>query len=224
MHRALADETRTRLMRMLQSAPDPLDAHELAEQVGLHVTTVRAHLDVLADAGLVTSQTEQRVTPGRPRRLYRATGEASVRADPGGYRLLAEMLAGHLAGTSAHVVEDAVMVGRAWGSYLVEHPSPYRTTASGTARTTLLGLMDRLGFAPELADDGAQIRLHRCPFLDIARDHPDIVCSLHLGIMRGALQTLGAPLEARQLVPFVQPSLCVAHLAEQAPDTMAEPR
>ncbi len=211
-------------MRTLQSAPDPLDAHELAEQVGLHVSTVRAHLDVLADAGLVTSQTEQRVIPGRPRRLYRATGEASVRADAGGYRLLAEMLAGHLAGTGGHVVEDAVTVGRAWGSYLVEHPPPYRPTASGTARTTLLGLMDRLGFAPELADDGAQLRLHRCPFLDIARDHPDIVCSLHLGIMRGALQTLGAPLEARQLVPFVQPSLCVAHLAENAPDTMAEPR
>lgn len=224
VHRALADETRTQLMRMLESAPRPPDAHQLAEQLGLHVTTVRAHLDVLADAGLVTSHTESRTTPGRPRRLYRATGQAPAVADGGGYRLLAEMLVGHLAGTSPHVVEDAITVGREWGSYLVERPRPHRTTRSGTAREALLHLMERMGFQPELADGGQQILLRRCPFIDIARDHQDVVCSVHLGIMRGAIQTLGAPLEARELVPFVQPSLCVAHLAERAGDTPVEPR
>ena len=221
VHRALADETRTKLMRMLRSAPSPQDARQLAEQLGLHLTTVRAHLDVLAEAGLVTSESEDRAVPGRPRKLYRAAGDAPAAADAGGYRLLAEMLVGHLAGTSGDVVHEAVTVGREWGSYLIERPRPHRLTASGTARTALLELMERLGFRPEPAAGGAQILLHRCPFIDIARDHQDVVCSVHLGIMQGALQTLGAALEARALEPFVQPSLCVAHLAEAATGTTA---
>lgn len=52
-----------------------------------------------------------------------------------------------------------------------------------------------------------------CPFLDVERQHPDVVSSLHLGMMRGALQTLAAPVEAHDLAPFVQPSLCVTNIA-----------
>ena len=212
MHRALADETRSRLMRILRDATEPLDAHALADQLGLHLTTVRAHLDVLVDAELVTSHTESRTTPGRPRRLY-AVADDPAAPQAGGYRLLAEMLVSHLAGTSDDVAHDAIAAGHTWGTYLVDRPPPYTTTTAETARTTIVELMDRLGFEPELADDGTRILLRRCPFLDVARQHPEVVCSLHLGIMRGALQTLAAPLRARDLEPFVQPSLCVTHIA-----------
>jgi len=216
MHRALADETRNRLLRILRGSQGPLDARELADQLGLHLTTVRAHLGVLVDAGLVTSHSEDRATPGRPRRLYVAAGDPPSAAEAGGYLLLAEMLAGQLAGSSNDVARDAQRAGREWGAYLVERPPPYTTTPSGTSRAEVLQLMDRLGFQPELTDDGSRILLHRCPFLDVARRHPDVVCSLHLGIMQGALRTLGAPLDARDLEPFVEPSLCVAHIAEVA--------
>ncbi|HSK89983.1 MAG TPA: ArsR family transcriptional regulator [Euzebyales bacterium] len=214
MHRALADETRARLMRMLRTAEHPPDVHQLAEQLDLHVTTVRAHLDVLIDAGLITSQTESRVTPGRPRRLYRAVSDGPSVADTGGYRLLAEMLVGHLAATSGDVVRDAIAVGRAWGSYLVKRPPPSHATSGARARVEILALLDGLGFQPRFDEPGDRILLRRCPFLDVARDHQDVVCSVHLGIIRGALEALGAPLQATGLEPFVQPSLCVAHLAE----------
>lgn len=216
MHRALADETRAQLLRILRDAPEPLDAHALAEQLGLHLTTVRAHLDVLVDAELVTSDTERRTTPGRPRRLYTAADDPAS-GGALGYRLLAEMLAGHLAGTGDDVAQDVVTAGHAWGTYLVDRPPPYTTTTADSARATVVDLMDRLGFQPEADDDGNQILLRRCPFLDVAKRHPDVVCALHLGILRGALATLGAAVEAHDLEPFVQPSLCVAHLAAPAP-------
>lgn len=217
MHRALADETRSSLLRTLRATPDPLDAHVLADQLGLHLTTVRAHLDVLVDAGLVSSHAENRTAPGRPRRLYEANGDAPSAVDAGGYRLLAEMLAGQLTATSNDVARDAVAAGREWGTYLVERPPPYTPTPRDAARAEVIRLMDRLGFQPELTDDGSRVLLHRCPFTDIARRHPEVVCALHLGIMQGALRTLGAPLETRDLEPFVQPSLCVAHISELAP-------
>ena len=39
---------------------------------------------------------------------------------------------------------------------------------------------------------------------------------MHLGMLRGALSEMGAPLEAMRLEPFVESTLCVAHLRERA--------
>ena len=53
--------------------------------------------------------------------------------------------------------------------------------------------------------------LRRCPFLDVAREHQDVVCSIHLGLMRGALDELG-DVQARDLIPWARPDAYVAHL------------
>jgi hypothetical protein len=36
---------------------------------------------------------------------------------------------------------------------------------------------------------------------------------VHLGLIRGALAEMGAPVEGTRLDRFVEPSLCVAHFA-----------
>ena len=54
--------------------------------------------------------------------------------------------------------------------------------------------------------------MHRCPFRDLAEQHGDVVCSVHLGLIRGALAEIGAPVTATRLEPFVEPSLCRARL------------
>jgi predicted ArsR family transcriptional regulator len=43
------------------------------------------------------------------------------------------------------------------------------------------------------------------PFREAAEQHADVVCSVHLGLMRGLLSELDAPLEARRLHSFVEP-------------------
>ncbi|MGV9992305.1 helix-turn-helix transcriptional regulator [Streptomyces sp. NPDC003374] len=57
-----------------------------------------------------------------------------------------------------------------------------------------------------------RLRLHHCPFREVAQRRPDIVCAIHLGLMRGTVETLRAPLAAEGLEPFVTPHLCVATL------------
>jgi predicted ArsR family transcriptional regulator len=54
-----------------------------------------------------------------------------------------------------------------------------------------------------------------CPFLELARAHQDVICPIHLGLMRGALAELGVRTRATKLEPFVQPDLCVARLARR---------
>lgn len=52
----------------------------------------------------------------------------------------------------------------------------------------MTGLFAEPGFEPELARKGEQlqIRLHACPFRVVAAEHSEVVCSLHLGLLRGA--------------------------------------
>ncbi|MET1009607.1 MAG: helix-turn-helix domain-containing protein [Gaiellaceae bacterium] len=206
-HRALADPSRARILRTLAEAGGPLDAHELAARVGLHPNTVRWHLGVLADAGFVSSSTEPRTRPGRPRVVFTATDEeAEGRED---YRLLAAILAGSLSGTEtgAAVAEQA---GEAWGRFLVERPQPFARLSAGDAADQVVRLLDEHGFEPER--ENGDVIMRRCPFRDLAEQHGDIVCSVHLGLIRGALAEIGAPVTATRLEPFVEPGLCRARL------------
>ena len=74
-HRALSDPSRARILAELADR-GPLDAREVAERVGLHVNTVRVHLNGLVEAGLVSSETLPPQGRGRPRVAYSATAAA----------------------------------------------------------------------------------------------------------------------------------------------------
>ena len=211
-HRALSDWTRVTLLDELRQAPSPLDAQGLAERAGIHVNTVRFHLEVLSRAGLVISEVERRSRRGRPRRLWRATADAGPE---GGYRMLAEALAGYLEDSSPDAEGLGLQIGSAWGARLVRADG----AAVGEGLHRVVGLLSRLGFSPELAEVGGRTRinLHRCPFLEVASGNRRLVCSAHLGLLRGALAEVGAPVTVSDLEPLVEPSLCVAHLTAGPP-------
>ncbi|MCA1671036.1 MAG: helix-turn-helix domain-containing protein [Actinobacteria bacterium] len=220
-HRALASASRVRLLDAVRRSDGPLDARELAQACGLHVSTVRFHLGVLHEAGLVRSRSDAGGTRGRPRLRYTAAGAGSAAVaelEHTGYRLLAAVLAEHW-GTSAN--EPARRAERAGRALAGRQGFPALASARPTvadAAAQLNGLFTELGFEPELAADGEdhQIRLHACPFRAVAQQYPEVVCSLHLGWIRGALDRLGAAAIASDLRPFVEPHLCVASLAPAA--------
>ena len=215
LHKALGDPSRVRVLECLRAAGEPPDASELAEQVGLHANTVRAHLRVLADAGLVTATAQPRSGPGRPRLVFvAAAGDEPVVAEPPGYRLLAEILASHLAASGEGSSERAEQAGRAWGHYLVDRRPPYTAESDEDVVEPVLRLLDEFGFDPSIepADHGHTLLMQHCPFGEVADTYRRIVCSVHLGLIQGALDELGGELEADALTPFVRPGVCVAHL------------
>jgi predicted ArsR family transcriptional regulator len=212
-HRALAEPSRARILAELADA-DALDARELAARVGLHVNTVRVHLNALVEAGLVESETQPPSGRGRPRVAYRATAAADEEAGRR-YRLLAEILTALVARYGAEAAAQLEEIGEAWGRYLVESPPPYASLGDEEAVGRLLELLAEVGFEPRLDRGGRGLRIlmRPCPFLELARTHQDVICPIHLGLMRGALAELGAQTRATKLEPFVQPDLCVARLA-----------
>ncbi len=214
-HRALSDWTRVALLEELRKAPSPVDAQALADRVGIHVNTVRFHLEVLGRAGLVTSDIERRSRRGRPRRIWRAVENAGPEA---GYRMLAEVLSDNPSSSTPSAEMTGLEIGTRWGTELVHEDAP--ESRGGLPR--VLGMLADLGFSPELeeADGGARINLHRCPFLEVAAGNSPLICSAHLGLLRGALAEVGAPVTVSELHPLVEPHLCVAHLTSTDTATM----
>ncbi len=124
LHRALSDERRVQIVDELRGAADGLDVQELARRVGLHANTVRWHLGVLADAGMVSSRTVGRAGPGRPRVVYTIATEPPGEGAVEDHRLLSAILTG-MASQLADGPARAEEAGRAWGRYLVNRPSPH---------------------------------------------------------------------------------------------------
>lgn len=207
-HRALAHPRRVQVLELLRAARDGLDVTELARRSGLHPNTIRAHLDKLTAAELVVGVPVRDGGRGRPSIRYRAT-----EPDEDGYRLLSSMLATALStGDHDGPAPAAEAAGRRWGQQLTQVPDPEATAEQQlTAPEAVTVLFDRLGFAP--AGDGDRIVLHACPYRDLAEQHPDVICGLHLGLLRGALDVHGTSGDHAWLDPFVTPTRCVAGLA-----------
>ena len=207
-------QSRAHVLDLLRAAGSPAGVRDIADQAGLHPNTARFHLDALVDAGLAARAPKERTTPGRPSMAYRAVagGEPVGRRR---YRLLAEMLTSLIAGMLPKPGEAAEEAGREWGRYLTEPPPPYQRLDAGEAVERLTATLAEIGFAPEAVTDGTQyqLRLRQCPFREVAENHQDVVCQLHLGLMQGALAQMRAPVTADRIQPFAEPGLCIAYLA-----------
>lgn len=210
---ALGD-SRARVLEVLQVAGTPLGVGEVAARVGLHANTTRFHLDGLVGQGLAERKSEDRAAPGRPRALYSSRRD-SAPAGRRSYRFLAQILTSYVAGASRQPEKAALRAGEEWGRYLATRPEPFRRTDAAAANRQLVQALDDIGFAPESTRVGRkrQILLHHCPFREAAEQHREVVCTVHLGLMRGLLAELDAPMDAERLGPFVEPDLCITHLA-----------
>lgn len=206
-YRALADPVRRRLLRVLEESPEPCDVETLAGVVQLHPNTVRGHLDLLERAGLVTRGTRPRATPGRPRVIYEASSD-TAETQTAGYRLLAELLTATVRTSAVDPVQAAESAGHSWGWSRLEALADQEVPPEA-ADEHLTAMLDELGFEPAASrqDGRTVIELNDCPFRELARQDPEVVCSLHLGLMRGAAEALGST-EIEHLQPFAEPSKC----------------
>ncbi len=210
-HRALADPSRERVLAALVEAREPLDAAELARRVGLHANTVRFHLGRLAEAGLVASTLEARSRPGRPHVLYEPTAEAGEPVED--YRFLARMLATALeAGPEPSARRSTpARDGAATSSSGARPTSPCPPTRRHGRSSGCSPTRASRPSAPATACACAAARSRTWPSRT-AR----VICALHLGLLRGALEELRAPVQVEALRPFAEPGICVVDFAPSA--------
>ncbi|GAA1764659.1 helix-turn-helix domain-containing protein [Luedemannella helvata] len=194
-----------------------LTAADIAARTGLHLNTVRAHLDRLVEAGILVKARASAGQPGRPAWRYRAIADDPA---PAPYRALAAALIEHLASAGDEAPAVAARAGESWGRDLAAAVAP--TAPVDTA----LAVLDGLGFDPARQPDDTEtvVHLRRCPFLDLVGKQPDVMCGLHAGVVRGALRAAGAPDATVILEPFGAPTACVVRMLGAEPSAPgAEP-
>jgi predicted ArsR family transcriptional regulator len=191
LFKTLGDNTRYAIYLELARSPRPLTTSEIADTLDLHPNTVRPHLERMRDAGLLAVEVAGRGDVGRPHHRYSlADGAPSLGLEPPVLPVLARMvlsLAERLGADSA----DAEAVGVAEGR---ERARAYRDAPSSLE--AVVSDLDRLGFDPVVSDepadpDAAVVGFANCPFGELAERHPELVCSLHRGIIAGFVETMG---------------------------------
>ena len=181
---------------------------------GLHPNTVREHLETLVGRGLVARSRAEPEGRGRPAWLYESTPAGPGTSE---YAGLAAALASVIARTSPDPHADALRAGEEWGHDLARRRGA--TAASpAAARDQVTAILDDLGFAPRRQPaDPSVLGLTRCPLLEAARRHRDVVCGVHLGIVRGALEEYAADPADSALVPFAEPGACLLVVPPRTP-------
>lgn len=202
----------------------PVGATAMASQLDVHVNTAREHLEGLVEAGLATRSQLAHSGRGRPAWGY-AAEPASRGRSPGEYASLAGLLADFVIEQCDDVTTDMARLGRSWGARLMAARAggqvvPGETAAaaqdepdqgiSTEVEASVIALMDELGFAPDAAS--TPIRLLQCPMLEVARRRPEVVCSVHRGLVEGALQARRVSADGVRLDAFAAPDACLLRL------------
>lgn len=191
--------------RYRAAAPEPAPApyRTLAAALLEHLATAGGGVPAAARAGLAWGRRLAAAVPGRANAVdatvtvlkdmgfdpyvHRSGDPGTAPADARTSAADGETSAAD-AGTSARATGDADA-----GQYVgdAECAAPAATNAAGR---------------------NVEVHLRTCPFLELVGQHPDVMCALHAGVIRGVLRTAGAADGEAVLEPFAAPNACVARL------------
>jgi predicted ArsR family transcriptional regulator len=190
----LHDPVRRSLYRYVAAQPHEVGRDEAARQVGVQRGLAAFHLEKLVDAGLLEVAAVRRISgrsgpgAGRPAKLYRrAAAEHQVSVPARSYEVAARLLAEAVEEAGAEVALQAA--ARRLGVRGGERERR-RAAAPATAPPELVDVLAQRGYEPY--QDGAALRLGNCPFQDVARELPAVVCGMNLALLEGLLEGLGA--------------------------------
>jgi predicted ArsR family transcriptional regulator len=207
----LADELRQRLYRFVAAQPGPVTRDEAAAAVGISRKLAAFHLDKLTAAGLLEATAadpaSRRPGPGRTPKAYRpAAAEVALSIPQRRYDLLGEVLAQAIVadGPASSARHTAHQLARNHGQALGERVRTQRRLGRlGPERAlTVIGeLLGACGYAPVRAPTQLQLMLRNCPFQQLARRAPELVCGLNQQFVAGLL----AGLRSRRVDAVLQP-------------------
>ncbi|MGE2833602.1 helix-turn-helix transcriptional regulator [Mycobacterium sp. SMC-4] len=172
-----AGQQRQRVLTLLRQSDSPLDAHGVAESLGIHITTARFHLSALEDRGLIRRSAHRRGPgAGRPRVTY----EVVPRLD---YADIVALFAQHLGGSAEEREARSLRIG----ADLAHRVRLARPRSESTVTDLVVATLDELGFqvSSVLNSFGeVMIEICTCPLADIATTAPEVVRGIQQGLIQ----------------------------------------
>lgn len=205
---ALGSTTRAGIYEHLQQAAAPLTVRDVAGTFDLHPNVARTHLELLADAGLVSVGRRKQPGGGRPAKVYAARDEAAASAIPAEQtervaaglvvRLLVGLLedrggAGAATSQAAHAHEVAVAEGRRLVARSGERPRGSGNRIEDAARVAVTVLRPYAGRVRivRTGPDHVDIAGVGSALAALAEVRPALVEPLERGLLLGALAAAG---------------------------------
>lgn len=192
---SLGDATRRGIYISVREAPEAVTASQISELFEIHTNVARHHLDKLVADGYLQVTHRRRTGKqgpgaGRPAKHYEPTSkEVSVQFPARRYDLLAELLARVVMRVApqdaAEIAED---IGREYGREIAAEVGLPRDAGFDVAVQAVARAMMGVGFDTKPGQGHNLLVTHFCPFGQTALNHPEIVCKLDQGIVRGLLE------------------------------------
>lgn len=221
-HRLLSDVRRLAIVEALEEGPRQVP--ELADLLGVHPTTVRAHLERLLDAGVLDEEPGMPTGRGRPAKRYRLRqpllgGDPELRLFVSSLVSLLRDAYGDRATTTAEA--EGARRGR-------EMAGSFRHPSFEQAAHEVVDALERLSFAPTAPIRRVRsmtVDVQHCPFRVDPHD-PDggIVCAFHEGLVRGLAEAASGQEVAVRLRPFVAPGVCRVEISPSKGSATGEDR
>ena len=193
--------SRSQVLLALRGQEGAATLEDLSETTGLHVNTVRGHLDVLIAGGYVERANEPPQGRGRPRLTYRSTPESDSPYDE-----LAQALTHALESADARTLAKATATK--WRS--TTNPIAPAGNLDEAVDRAVEGLR-AVGFAAEATTLGDSIVVGTCPYASLIEAHP-IICDIHTELLVQMLQDTGQDVTVAGMDVWVKPTLCRARL------------
>lgn len=198
---ALADPLRSRLYQLVRDAGRPVTRDEAAESAGISRSLAAFHLDKLVDRGLLRfeyARPEGRTGPGagRPSKVYEPSAvEVQVSIPERQYDVIGKLLVDSIlaepgqASRSEVAANVAAGEGRRIGE---EVRKELRMRPPGTERAlaATADILRERGYEPYPAEGGS-LRLRSCPFHQVARHAPELVCRMNREFIQGIVRGIG---------------------------------
>jgi predicted ArsR family transcriptional regulator len=182
MLESIADPIRLRVVRYLDEN-EAASLSELADVAGVHVNTMRPHVQALEADGILHSRQRQARGPGR--RVIEYYLREPLTVTDSDLMAMAELLAAALARAQVGEVQLR-RIGADWGRYLSGRPSEQDPASH------LPEVLGRFGYHTEADTEGVQLERCLCPL--VSPDAPLNICVLIEGVIEGALAAAGSDL------------------------------
>ena len=193
--------SRAQLLATLQATDAEFSIEDLSHETGLHVNTIRAHLDVLVAGGHVERIHGAPKGRGRPPFAFRAAEGARSPFDD-----LARTLSDAL--DFANEPELARSTAERWAAKLGPLPS---ADTPDEAVEHAVETLRTVGFSAEASTIGDSITIGNCPYATLIADHP-VICDIHTELLATVLHASNQGVEVEAMDVWVKPTLCRARL------------
>lgn len=201
----LADPTRYYIYQYITKRHKDVTVQEIADEFTIHPNVARLHLSKLEDVNMLISETKKTGKGGRPSRMYRLSHDVIQLHFPyRDYQLLSKIAMTTMLSLEDEGKKALYLTGKRLGVELIEqemashHLSP-EFMPFDQKLNIIKNAATLAGFYPEFETNEEETKvffqIFNCPFKEVAAEHPETVCSMHVEFLKGMFESIFGEIE-----------------------------